>query len=62
MIILVLNDGSTWTEIDSCSIVVVNEKGKAKLDSGLEPTNLENEDIIHEIGFTDVGPSNLVRF
>ena len=54
MIILVLNDGTTWTEIDSCSIVVVNEKGKAKLDQGFEPTSLENDDIVHEIGFDHV--------
>ena len=50
MIIVVLNDGTAWSEIDGCKIMEITDKA-AKLmnNSGKQPEDLKKRDIIQVI-------------
>ena len=43
--IVVLNDGETYSALDGCKILTLTDSGLAKLDEGLEPSDLEFDDI-----------------
>jgi hypothetical protein len=49
--IMVLEDGETYSNVDGCEILVLNEEGMDLLDSGAEPSDLMQEHIIHTIKF-----------
>jgi hypothetical protein len=50
-VILVLNDGTTFTDLKGCQILVLNESGSKKLDDGAEPHELLKEDVHHSFTF-----------
>lgn len=47
--IVVLNDGETYTDISGCRILIVTESGMSALDDGMSPNDLEDNDIITSI-------------
>ena len=51
--IVILDDGSTYSAADGASILVITEKGNAKLEQGYEAKDLKKEDILSEIVFSD---------
>jgi len=48
-VIVVLNDGETYTDISGCRILIVTESGMSALDDGIDPSDLEDNDIITSI-------------
>jgi hypothetical protein len=47
--IVVLNDGETYSTLNGCQILTLTDSGLAKLDEGLEPSDLESGDVSHTV-------------
>jgi len=48
-VIVVLNDGETYTDISGCRILIVTESGMSALDDGIDPNDLDDNDIVTSI-------------
>jgi len=55
MLIVVLNDGETYTGLDGCCIMDITPEGIEKLDEGQDPNDLEPSDILSSIKLTLLG-------
>lgn len=49
-VIVVLNDGETYTNIDGCSIVVLSDEQMAMLEDTNDPRDIEQPVAIIELG------------
>lgn len=52
--IVVLNDGETYTSLKGCEILLLSEGGFEHLEDGRDPNDLEAEDIISRIDISEL--------